>query len=159
MRRKRKISAENSIEKEKEKIGGKRKFQRGPRIRAPGSRSSSGSVTPAAISPLTLGRFESTSSDKEQASPRIYQRRATNQFDINNIIIDPNVAAPLKIEKIPYKEIKCPGWRIVDYYDHPPPPPTDEPDGVKNIKLKLNLISFLKFKCLKITGPEIVRFS
>ncbi|XP_077993067.1 KAT8 regulatory NSL complex subunit 1-like isoform X1 [Glandiceps talaboti] len=45
------------------------------------------------------------------------KRRGESAFDINNIVIPYSMAASTRVEKLNYKEIPTPGWRIVDQYD------------------------------------------
>ncbi|XP_072417990.1 KAT8 regulatory NSL complex subunit 1 isoform X2 [Chiloscyllium punctatum] len=42
------------------------------------------------------------------------RKRAENSFDINNIVIPMSVAATTRVEKLQYKEILTPSWRVVD---------------------------------------------
>ncbi|XP_062892986.1 KAT8 regulatory NSL complex subunit 1-like [Mobula hypostoma] len=44
----------------------------------------------------------------------IRKRRGENSFDINNIVIPMSVAATTRVEKLQYKEILTPSWRVVD---------------------------------------------
>ncbi|XP_078386012.1 KAT8 regulatory NSL complex subunit 1-like [Cetorhinus maximus] len=42
------------------------------------------------------------------------RRRGESSFDINNIVIPMSVAATTRVEKLQYKEILTPSWRVVD---------------------------------------------
>ncbi|XP_048470658.1 KAT8 regulatory NSL complex subunit 1 isoform X2 [Rhincodon typus] len=42
------------------------------------------------------------------------RKRTENSFDINNIVIPMSVAATTRVEKLQYKEILTPSWRVVD---------------------------------------------
>ncbi|XP_072312768.1 KAT8 regulatory NSL complex subunit 1-like isoform X2 [Eucyclogobius newberryi] len=76
-------------------------------------------------SPLT--RQLSTSSDNSTplgpggqsiiSTPQpIKRRRGESSFDINNIVIPMSVAATTRVEKLQYKEILTPSWRMVDIF-------------------------------------------
>ncbi|XP_044302905.1 KAT8 regulatory NSL complex subunit 1 isoform X2 [Varanus komodoensis] len=68
------------------------------------STSSENSIPAASTSSL------GTSSASQQ--PR--RRRGESSFDINNIVIPMSVAATTRVEKLQYKEILTPSWRVVD---------------------------------------------
>ncbi|XP_062994775.1 KAT8 regulatory NSL complex subunit 1 isoform X2 [Elgaria multicarinata webbii] len=68
------------------------------------STSSENSTPPASTGSL------GTSSSASQ--PR--RRRGESSFDINNIVIPMSVAATTRVEKLQYKEILTPSWRVVD---------------------------------------------
>ncbi|XP_034991632.2 KAT8 regulatory NSL complex subunit 1 isoform X1 [Zootoca vivipara] len=51
-------------------------------------------------------------SSASQQQPR--RRRGESSFDINNIVIPMSVAATTRVEKLQYKEILTPSWRVVD---------------------------------------------
>ncbi|XP_067825245.1 KAT8 regulatory NSL complex subunit 1 isoform X2 [Heptranchias perlo] len=44
----------------------------------------------------------------------VRRRRGESSFDINNIVIPMSVAATTRVEKLQYKEILTPSWRVVD---------------------------------------------
>ncbi|XP_051894439.1 KAT8 regulatory NSL complex subunit 1-like isoform X2 [Pristis pectinata] len=44
----------------------------------------------------------------------IRKRRGESSFDINNIVIPMSVAATTRVEKLQYKEILTPSWRVMD---------------------------------------------
>ncbi|XP_008111496.1 KAT8 regulatory NSL complex subunit 1 isoform X2 [Anolis carolinensis] len=48
------------------------------------------------------------------ASQQPRRRRGESSFDINNIVIPMSVAATTRVEKLQYKEIITPSWRVVD---------------------------------------------
>uniref|UniRef100_UPI00398EDE30 KAT8 regulatory NSL complex subunit 1-like isoform X2 n=1 Tax=Pristiophorus japonicus TaxID=55135 RepID=UPI00398EDE30 len=57
----------------------------------------------------------STTNTQSVASTLAARRRRTeSSFDINNIVIPMSVAATTRVEKLQYKEILTPSWRIVD---------------------------------------------
>ncbi|XP_026535553.1 KAT8 regulatory NSL complex subunit 1 isoform X6 [Notechis scutatus] len=68
------------------------------------STSSENSIPPATTS--SLGSSSATQ------QPR--RRRGESSFDINNIVIPMSVAATTRVEKLQYKEILTPSWRVVD---------------------------------------------
>ncbi|XP_026170786.1 KAT8 regulatory NSL complex subunit 1 isoform X1 [Mastacembelus armatus] len=49
----------------------------------------------------------------------IKRRRGESSFDINNIVIPMSVAATTRVEKLQYKEILTPSWRLVDVFSQP----------------------------------------
>ncbi|XP_026535551.1 KAT8 regulatory NSL complex subunit 1 isoform X5 [Notechis scutatus] len=70
------------------------------------STSSENSIPPATTSSL------GSSSATQKQQPR--RRRGESSFDINNIVIPMSVAATTRVEKLQYKEILTPSWRVVD---------------------------------------------
>ncbi|XP_060547667.1 KAT8 regulatory NSL complex subunit 1 isoform X5 [Pantherophis guttatus] len=83
------------------------------------STSSENSIPPVATSSLgsssaTVSQvghhFKSLKCNKQP--PR--RRRGESSFDINNIVIPMSVAATTRVEKLQYKEILTPSWRVVD---------------------------------------------
>ncbi|XP_060679697.1 KAT8 regulatory NSL complex subunit 1-like [Hemiscyllium ocellatum] len=48
------------------------------------------------------------------STPSARKRRGESSFDINNIVIPMSMAAAARVEKLQYKEILTPSWRIVD---------------------------------------------
>uniref|UniRef100_A0A8D0DMK9 KAT8 regulatory NSL complex subunit 1 n=1 Tax=Salvator merianae TaxID=96440 RepID=A0A8D0DMK9_SALMN len=84
----------------------------------------SSTVASAAHSPIV--RQLSTSSENSipsastsslgtsSASQQPRRRRGESSFDINNIVIPMSVAATTRVEKLQYKEILTPSWRVVD---------------------------------------------
>ncbi|XP_076007679.1 KAT8 regulatory NSL complex subunit 1-like isoform X2 [Genypterus blacodes] len=52
-------------------------------------------------------------------SQPIKRRRGESSFDINNIVIPMSVAATTRVEKLQYKEILTPSWRVVDISSQP----------------------------------------
>lgn len=76
-----------------------------------------------ASSHATLMRQLSTSSENSSLSASqgtgytpqpVRRRRGESSFDINNIVIPMSVAATTRVEKLQYKEILTPSWRVVD---------------------------------------------
>uniref|UniRef100_A0A6J0U9Q1 KAT8 regulatory NSL complex subunit 1 isoform X2 n=1 Tax=Pogona vitticeps TaxID=103695 RepID=A0A6J0U9Q1_9SAUR len=67
------------------------------------STSSENSLPPASASSLGTSNA---------SQPR--RRRGESSFDINNIVIPMSVAATTRVEKLQYKEIITPSWRVVD---------------------------------------------
>ncbi|XP_039214963.1 KAT8 regulatory NSL complex subunit 1 isoform X2 [Crotalus tigris] len=61
------------------------------------------------IPPVTTSSLGSSSATQP---PR--RRRGESSFDINNIVIPMSVAATTRVEKLQYKEILTPSWRVVD---------------------------------------------
>ncbi|XP_063156691.1 KAT8 regulatory NSL complex subunit 1 isoform X2 [Candoia aspera] len=61
------------------------------------------------IPPVTTSSLGSSSAAQQ---PR--RRRGESSFDINNIVIPMSVAATTRVEKLQYKEILTPSWRVVD---------------------------------------------
>ncbi|XP_070585134.1 KAT8 regulatory NSL complex subunit 1 isoform X2 [Erythrolamprus reginae] len=61
------------------------------------------------IPPITTSSLGSSSATQP---PR--RRRGESSFDINNIVIPMSVAATTRVEKLQYKEILTPSWRVVD---------------------------------------------
>uniref|UniRef100_A0ACB8EV09 Uncharacterized protein n=1 Tax=Sphaerodactylus townsendi TaxID=933632 RepID=A0ACB8EV09_9SAUR len=57
---------------------------------------------------VTLSSLQNT----WEQQPR--RRRGESSFDINNIVIPMSVAATTRVEKLQYKEILTPSWRVVD---------------------------------------------
>ncbi|XP_056285149.1 KAT8 regulatory NSL complex subunit 1-like isoform X2 [Pseudoliparis swirei] len=80
---------------------------------------------PSLHSPFT--RQLSTSSENStplghgmQSTPQpIKRRRGESSFDINNIVIPMSVAATTRVEKLQYKEILTPRWRLEDIFSLP----------------------------------------
>ncbi|XP_058037954.1 KAT8 regulatory NSL complex subunit 1 isoform X2 [Ahaetulla prasina] len=68
------------------------------------STSSENSIPPVPTSSLA--------SSSATQPPR--RRRGESSFDINNIVIPMSVAATTRVEKLQYKEILTPSWRVVD---------------------------------------------
>ncbi|XP_051878906.1 KAT8 regulatory NSL complex subunit 1-like isoform X2 [Pristis pectinata] len=48
------------------------------------------------------------------STPSARRRRGESSFDINNIVIPMSMAAAARVEKLQYKEILTPSWRIAD---------------------------------------------
>lgn len=67
--------------------------------------SSSGTSTPSS-------KFDGSLMSPMPGKLGAFGRRSTisqNTYDIDNIVIDPSVAAMTRVEKLPYKEIVTPG--------------------------------------------------
>ncbi|XP_077169079.1 KAT8 regulatory NSL complex subunit 1 isoform X2 [Paroedura picta] len=83
----------------------------------------SGTVASSAHSPL-VRQLSSASENSTPASTSSFgassasqqprRRRGESSFDINNIVIPMSVAATTRVEKLQYKEILTPSWRVVD---------------------------------------------
>ncbi|CAG2062489.1 unnamed protein product, partial [Timema podura] len=43
-----------------------------------------------------------------------YRRKRENSYDIDNIVIPYSIAAATRVEKLPYKEIPTPKWRVAE---------------------------------------------
>ncbi|XP_047501128.1 KAT8 regulatory NSL complex subunit 1-like isoform X1 [Penaeus chinensis] len=71
------------------------------------SHHSSPSASPAPIDRSAHKRHSSTSSQKMK------QSTSSNSYDIDNIVIPYSMAASTRVEKLEYKEIPTPKWRIV----------------------------------------------
>src|SRR5699024_5469138 len=56
------------------------------------------------------------------AHPKRRRRNEPHAFDINNIVIPYSIAAANRIEKLQYKEIITPKWRVNEEFAIPPPP-------------------------------------
>uniref|UniRef100_A0A8C6SXF5 KAT8 regulatory NSL complex subunit 1a n=1 Tax=Neogobius melanostomus TaxID=47308 RepID=A0A8C6SXF5_9GOBI len=71
---------------------------------------------------LSLKHKLSSSKEKHKftnslmAQQPIKRRRGESSFDINNIVIPMSVAATTRVEKLQYKEILTPSWRMVDIF-------------------------------------------
>ncbi|XP_078072048.1 KAT8 regulatory NSL complex subunit 1-like [Mustelus asterias] len=48
------------------------------------------------------------------STPSARRRRGESSFDINNIVIPMSMAAAARVEKLQYKEILTPSWRVAD---------------------------------------------
>ncbi|XP_042199291.1 KAT8 regulatory NSL complex subunit 1 [Callorhinchus milii] len=79
-------------------------------------------VSSHSSSHATLMRQLSTSSENSSLSTSqgtgytpqpVRRRRGESSFDINNIVIPMSVAATTRVEKLQYKEILTPSWRVV----------------------------------------------
>nr|CAD7399954.1 unnamed protein product [Timema cristinae] len=73
---------------------------------AEGEESMAGSKNPSPI-PSPLG----FSLGKDLLS---YRRKRENSYDIDNIVIPYSIAAATRVEKLPYKEIPTPKWRVAE---------------------------------------------
>uniref|UniRef100_UPI00398F13C8 KAT8 regulatory NSL complex subunit 1-like n=1 Tax=Pristiophorus japonicus TaxID=55135 RepID=UPI00398F13C8 len=62
--------------------------------------------------PPSVVHHQSASSTTSTPSAR--RRRVESSFDINNIVIPMSMAAAARVEKLQYKEILTPSWRIAD---------------------------------------------
>nr|XP_014348245.1 PREDICTED: KAT8 regulatory NSL complex subunit 1-like [Latimeria chalumnae] len=62
---------------------------------------------------VTASQPTNTAPSTHQQSSR--KRRGESSFDINNIVIPMSMAAAARVEKLQYKEILTPSWRIVKY--------------------------------------------
>ncbi len=57
---------------------------------------------------------------------QIRKKRET-AFDIDNIVIPYSIAASTRVEKLKYKEILTPTWRLIEDYNGGGPPPSNTP--------------------------------
>ncbi|XP_036609092.1 KAT8 regulatory NSL complex subunit 1-like protein isoform X1 [Trichosurus vulpecula] len=73
---------------------------------APGSQNSFTSVT-------NINVISRSTQNSSQNSTR-RRLRSESSYDIDNIVIPMSLVAPAKLEKLQYKEILTPSWRIVD---------------------------------------------
>ncbi|KAK2864774.1 hypothetical protein Q7C36_003928 [Tachysurus vachellii] len=80
--------------------------------------SPSSSLTTPTLSPIVrqLSSSESPTPCSLTSTPHQAQRkrRVESSFDINNIVIPMSVAATTRVEKLQYKEILTPSWRVVN---------------------------------------------
>ncbi|KAG7325914.1 hypothetical protein KOW79_010839 [Hemibagrus wyckioides] len=80
--------------------------------------SPSSSLTTPTLSPVVrqLSTSESPTPCSLNTTPHQAQRkrRVESSFDINNIVIPMSVAATTRVEKLQYKEILTPSWRVVN---------------------------------------------
>ncbi|XP_062389773.1 KAT8 regulatory NSL complex subunit 1-like protein isoform X2 [Sardina pilchardus] len=51
---------------------------------------------------------------RHRSSQFIRRRNGESVFNINNIVIPMSLAAPIKVEKLQYKDILTPSWRVVE---------------------------------------------
>ncbi|XP_014211913.1 KAT8 regulatory NSL complex subunit 1 [Copidosoma floridanum] len=80
----------------------------------------------AAATPTSSVPPSSEKTTKEKSSnSHSHSRLRQNSYDIDNIVIPYSVAAATRLEKLPYKEIIIPKWRICSV-----PPPVDVKNGV-----------------------------
>ncbi|XP_063780648.1 KAT8 regulatory NSL complex subunit 1-like isoform X2 [Pseudophryne corroboree] len=56
----------------------------------------------------------SSASQQNSASMALKRKRFENSYDIDNIVIPMSMAAVARVEKIQYKEILTPSWRVLD---------------------------------------------
>lgn len=78
-------------------------------------------------SPVPSPATSETSSTEVNAptpnSGPVNRRRRSEQhaFDINNIVIPYSIASATRVERLQYKEIITPKWRLIEEYSIPPP--------------------------------------
>ncbi|XP_053322609.1 KAT8 regulatory NSL complex subunit 1-like [Spea bombifrons] len=74
------------------------------------------STTPSRASSMChpLSSLPDTSPASSAGSANIKRKRAENSYDINNIVIPMSMAAAARVEKLQYKEILTPSWRVLD---------------------------------------------
>ncbi|OCT60060.1 KAT8 regulatory NSL complex subunit 1 isoform X2 [Xenopus laevis] len=109
------------------------------------------SPTPITASPVphpTLIRQLSASSEGQihsySASVAARRRRTESSYDINNIVIPMSVAATTRVERLQYKEILTPSWRVVHIT---PVTPNNEEDSEELEDLSDAAFSDLHAKC------------
>ncbi|KAH7640832.1 hypothetical protein HUG17_8301 [Dermatophagoides farinae] len=87
------------------------------------------SPSDASVGSVSTPTNTSYSSSMTQMNRR--RRSEQHAFDINNIVIPYSIAATTRVERLQYKEIVTPKWRLIEEYAIPPP---------ENVKLeKLNV--------------------
>lgn len=119
-KKKRRLSAEES---DVDSMAGPRGRPRG-RIRDRNSSQNSESFyTLSDQEDDSSGGAKLTSSTPTTPSAPLNRRRRSEQqaYDINNIVIPYSIAAATHVEKLHYKEIITPKWRILEQYSIPPP--------------------------------------
>ncbi|KAM4688631.1 KAT8 regulatory NSL complex subunit 1 isoform 1-T1 [Discoglossus pictus] len=75
----------------------------------PRSSTASHQLSSATETPPTPSASQQTS-----ASAALKRKRLENSYDINNIVIPMSMAAASRVEKLQYKEILTPSWRVLD---------------------------------------------
>lgn len=76
--------------------------------------------TPTSASSPTAGFTQSM--PPSTLSSLLKKKKGNNAFDINNIVIPYSMASATRVEKLQYKEIPTPSWRLNDVVD-------DDDDG------------------------------
>ncbi|RWS09235.1 uncharacterized protein B4U79_10402 [Dinothrombium tinctorium] len=61
--------------------------------------------------------FSPFCADSGTSAPLNRRRRSEQQFDINNIVIPYSIASATRVEKLQYKEILTPKWRVTESED------------------------------------------
>ncbi|KAM4705514.1 KAT8 regulatory NSL complex subunit 1-like [Rhinophrynus dorsalis] len=61
-----------------------------------------------------------SANQQSSASVASKRKRLENSYDINNIVIPMSMAAVARVEKLQYKEILTPSWRVLDSADSEP---------------------------------------
>ncbi|XP_031750085.1 KAT8 regulatory NSL complex subunit 1 isoform X1 [Xenopus tropicalis] len=109
------------------------------------------SPAPVSASPVSqppLIRQLSASSEGQissySASVAARRRRTESSYDINNIVIPMSVAATTRVERLQYKEILTPSWRVVHIT---PVTPNNEEDSEELEDLSDAAFSELHAKC------------
>ena len=64
-------------------------------------------------------------------SSLLKKKKGNNAFDINNIVIPYSMASATRVEKLQYKEIPTPSWRLNDVVDD------DDGDGDGEAKMEV----------------------
>ncbi|XP_041421659.1 KAT8 regulatory NSL complex subunit 1 [Xenopus laevis] len=57
---------------------------------------------------------------QNSAAAALKRKRLENSYDINNIVIPMSMAAASRVEKLQYKEILTPSWRVLDLVEREP---------------------------------------
>ncbi|KAM8967199.1 KAT8 regulatory NSL complex subunit 1-like [Pelodytes ibericus] len=66
------------------------------------------------LSSLTDTPTASSASQQASSSANLKRKRFENSYDIDNIVIPMSMAAAARVEKLQYKEILTPSWRVLD---------------------------------------------
>ncbi|XP_075070302.1 KAT8 regulatory NSL complex subunit 1-like [Mixophyes fleayi] len=66
------------------------------------------------LTSLTDTPSASSISQQNSASAALKRKRFENSYDIDNIVIPMSMAAVARVEKLQYKEILTPSWRVLD---------------------------------------------
>ena len=64
-------------------------------------------------------------------SSLLKKKRGSNAFDINNIVIPYSMASSTRVEKLQYKEIPTPSWRVNDLAE------------VDDVKVEVGILLFI----------------
>ncbi|XP_058808683.1 KAT8 regulatory NSL complex subunit 1, partial [Phymastichus coffea] len=72
------------------------------------------SPVPSPLLPNQTAQVPEKSAIKERPNSHSHSRIRQNSYDIDNIVIPYSVAASARLEKLPYKEILIPKWRLCE---------------------------------------------
>lgn len=70
--------------------------------------------SPVTPRPSNAAQQFSSLTDTPNSSAALKRKRFENSYDIDNIVIPMSMAAAARVEKIQYKEILTPSWRVLD---------------------------------------------